>query len=284
MPKGPAEIFGYPIESTSPEGKRIQENHWCPFLDQMCWKRSRRIPYPFGVCSVQANEEIVAVCPSRFWQGKDIFKHVAEHHFGSLNNLLLFSEINLRGIGRLDYVIVKHKPLSNEIDDFIGIEMQTVDTTSTGGLVDAFRAYMEGEDIGSRDYSFGLNWANVWKRAFTQALMKGVVFERWSKKLYFVAQEPAYQRLMGRYSFHDLHDMSFDLSDNIVFLIYDLQKRSPQYSLFQTRTESTTITEMLYAIEHGLAVPSKQKFIQKLSRKVSEEAYLHVNLELGRDG
>jgi hypothetical protein len=283
MPKGPAEIFGYSLEGTSSQGEEIQKRHWCPFLDQMCWKRSRRVSYPFGVCSVRHNEETVAVCPSRFWQNRKVFKQVAEHHFGSLNNLLLFEEINLHGIGRLDYVLVKHKPLSSEIVDFVGVEVQTVDTTSTGGLVEAFEAYMQDEDIGAKDYSFGLNWANVWKRAFTQALMKGVVFEHWSKKLYFVAQEPAYQRLMDRYSFHDLHDMSFDPDDTIVFLIYDLQEESPQYVLTRSRIESTTINEMLYAIEHGLAIPSKERFVRKLGRKVTEEANVRVNLELGRD-
>jgi hypothetical protein len=283
MAKGPAEIYGYPINDTSAKGDETRKRRWCPFLDQMCWKRSRRLSYPFGVCSVRYSEETVAVCPSRFWQGRQVFKQVAAHHFGSLNNLLLFEEVTLHGIGRLDYVIVKHKPLSNEIVDFIGLEVQTVDTTSTGGLVDAFEAYIQGEDIAARDYSFGLNWANVWKRAFTQALLKGVAFEHWSKKLYFVAQEPAYQQLMDRYNFHDLHEMSFDPDDTIVFLIYDIQEESPQYVLTQTRAESTTIHEMLYAIEHGLTVPSKERFVRKLGRKVAEEANARVNLELGRD-
>jgi hypothetical protein len=91
--------------------------------------------------------------------------------------------------------------------------------------------------------------------------LKGVVFERWAKELYFVAQEPTYQNLMDRYGFHELYDMNLDLSDNIVFMIYDLVKDAHQYKLAQTRIESATIDEMLSAIENGLKIPSKEKSV-----------------------
>lgn len=284
MGKGPAEVFGYPVKETPAEGEEAQERFWCPFLDEQCWKQSQGVSHPFGVCSVRYDDEAVAVCPSRLWQDRVVFKDVARHCFGSLDNLLVFSEVDVHGIGRLDHVIVKHKPLSSDVEDFVGVEMQTVDTTSTGGLVEAFRRYMAGEDISGENFTFGMNWANVWKRAFIQALMEGVVFEHWGKRLYYVAQEPAYRKLMARYSFHKLSDMSFNVQDSVVFMIYDLCEGESQYQLTRTRMESASVDEMLYAVKHGLKIPSQERFIRKLSRKAAEETSVRLRVEFERDG
>jgi len=76
-----------------------------------------------------------------------------------------FTEVGLPGIGNFDFVIVKHKPLSNIVDDFAVIEFQTGQTTSTGKLVDGFKKFMKDGFLKSDvTYNFGVNSYDIWKR------------------------------------------------------------------------------------------------------------------------
>ena len=129
MPKYPSEIFGHPYFNRSEEAEKARENHWCPFVDQECYKQSRLVEIPFGVCSAHINGEDVAVCPRRFLDKNTIFGDIALHHFGSVNDILVFSEVRLPKTGSFDFVMLKHAPLSIEIEDFIIIEFQTGQTT-----------------------------------------------------------------------------------------------------------------------------------------------------------
>ncbi len=163
--KHPAEVFGYPIDVNTAQAKAARARHWCPFAKQACDKQSRLIDYPMGVCSVQYGQEIIALCPRRFLENNTVFYDIADHHFGGRGDLLLFEEISVPGnryLGRFDYVLVKHKPLNGEVEDFVVIEFQTGQTTSTGHLVQALEDFMQGKDIQDESYGFGLNLADIW--------------------------------------------------------------------------------------------------------------------------
>ncbi len=144
----PTEVFGHPIDVRSEQAQADRERYWCPFMDAPCDKLSRLIDYPMGVCSVRYGDEIIALSPRRFLQDNTVFYDIAEHHFGTRNDLLLFEEISVpkaQHLGRFDYVMVKHKPLSREIEDFVAIEFQTGQTTSTGRLVQALKDFQRGQ-------------------------------------------------------------------------------------------------------------------------------------------
>jgi hypothetical protein len=165
----PAEVFGHGLHDTSDDAQHHRQAHWCPFLDARCTKKSRNIDYPFGVCSVRYGQSTVAICPNRFCQDDQVLRDIAMRRFGSDQNVLSFAEVATRARARsgrsvrysFDYVLVKHRPLHSQIEDFAVVEFQTVDTTSTGQLGKAFTAIMAGEDIADRTYGFGMNWANV---------------------------------------------------------------------------------------------------------------------------
>ena len=53
MIKHPAEVFGHPIDVRSPQAESERSRYWCPFVDDVCDKKTRLAPYPMGVCSVQ---------------------------------------------------------------------------------------------------------------------------------------------------------------------------------------------------------------------------------------
>jgi len=275
MAKHPAEVFGHSIHSESPRVKKGHKKYWCPFADDKCNKQSRLVKYPMGVCSVQYGKDIIALCPRRFLQKNTVFMDIADHHFKTRNDLVVFSEIGLSQTGTFDFVMVKHKPLSSEIEDFAVIEFQTGQTTGTGQLVQGLKDFIKGENLQDRSYGFGLNLADIWKRTFTQILNKGIVLENWGHKIYWVIQEPVYQDFLNRYN---LNGMAYDENHATVFMIYDLKQQAGKYDLFQTRIESSSIDDLFNAFRNNPDIPSKQDFIKKLNTKL--KAKLELKLEL----
>ncbi|MDY6986863.1 MAG: NotI family restriction endonuclease [Thermodesulfobacteriota bacterium] len=275
MAKHPAEVFGYPIGARSAKAKAARRSYWCPFVDEKCNKQSRLVRYPMGVCSVQYGNQVVALSPRRFLQDNTVFKDIADHHFKTRDNLLLFSEVGLAGTGNFDFVMVKHKPLSSHIEDFVIIEFQTGQTTSTGKLVQALKDYLRGKDVKGKSYAFGLNMADIWKRSFTQILNKGIVLEKWGHKIYWVVQEPVYQNLLDRYN---LNGMGYRNKHTTVFAIYDLKSEKGKYNLFQTRIESSTIDNLFEAFRNNPNIPPKDAFVDKLQTKLRAKMQLKLNL------
>jgi hypothetical protein len=276
MAKHPAEVFGYPIWLNTDEAQATRDNHLCPFTDKVCDKKSRLIDYPMGVCSVQFGENVIALSPNRFLQDNIVFNDIADHYFNNRNNLLIFREVGLRGIGNFDFVIVKHRPLSCEVEDFVVIEFQTGQTTGTGKLVDALKNFMGGNDIEGETYNFGLNMADIWKRSFTQVLNKGMVMENWGHKIYWVVQEPVYQNFLDRYN---LGGMEFTENHSTRFTIYDLRRENERYGLFQTRIESSTIDDLFHAFRNNPNIPSKVDFIGRLEGKIQQNAEIQLNFQ-----
>lgn len=280
--KHPAEVFGHPIDVNTTQAKADRAQHWCPFAKQVCDKQSRLIDYPMGVCSVQYGQEVIALSPRRFLQDNTVFYDIADHHFGAQSDLLLFKEISVpgnRSLGRFDYVLVKHKPLNSEVEDFVVIEFQTGQTTSTGHLVQALEDFMQGKAIQDESYGFGLNLADIWKRTFTQILTKGIALENWGRKIYWVIQTPIYQDFLDRY---ELHGMSYEGDHSTVFAIYDLQRAGERYELCQTRIESSTINDLFQAFRTNLEVPPKEVFVARLEKEIRKQtgAKLQVRLDV----
>jgi hypothetical protein len=233
MLKHPSEVFGYPIEVRSAQAQDHRARHWCPFMDRRCDKQSRLVSVPFGVCSIRYGEDVVALCSRRFLEDQTVFLNIADRHFGTRNDLLLFEEVSVPGasnLGRFDYVLARHKPLGTAIEDFVAVEFQTGQTTDTGKLVQGFNDFLEGREVGE-SYRFGLNLADIWKRTFTQVLTKGIALERWGHCIYWVVQERVYRDFVERYQ---LEGMACDPGHRTLFSIYDLRRAENRYELCQT--------------------------------------------------
>ena len=180
----PNEIFTYPITDNSQTANKARKNYYCRFAEKTCDKQSRTIKYPMGVCSVSHSNSKPIICPHRFLENNLVFQNISQSAFGTLNNILLFPEVRLQGVGTFDFVLVKHKPISNKIIDFCTVEFQSDSTTGTGKLVDALEDFMNGKDISSKNYAFGMNTYNTIKLSYIQMLMKGQVMESWDKDIY----------------------------------------------------------------------------------------------------
>jgi hypothetical protein len=270
MSKYPAEILGFSSSDRSSILHAQEQGRMCPFMRSACTKEN-------GVCSVYYGGRPIAICPNRLLEDNTVMRDIAREHFETEHDLLVFREVysGARDLGSFDFVMVKHKSLSDEIEDFVIIEFQTVDTTNTGKLNQALRDFDQGNDIIEKTYGFGLNWANVWKRCFIQILNKGRVLESWGQKAYWVAQEPAYQYFVEAYGLSA--GMQKGTDGTTVFGVYDLVASSNSLTLRQTRLESTRIRSLLEAFSTNPNIPAKGKFIEQLQRRSNREFGLKLD-------
>ena len=267
----PAEIFGFPIANREDEARDVRRRHWCPFRQNTCDKKSRLLDFPFGVCTVEHGGGIRAVCPHRFDERGAIegvpmvLENIAMHYFGDINNTVVFSELTIPNVGRIDYVIVRHKPMTREVDDFIAVEIQADSTTSTGKLVDGMRDFQQGTDLSLKSYGFNMNTYDSIKRAITQLMNKGMVYERWGTKCYWVIQEYIYANLVNRYGFKQ---DGFTPEDASVFALYDIVPNGGRLELTPTRYVSTSVDEVYQAMRSNRAMPQKDEFVRKLNAEL----------------
>jgi len=277
MAKYPSEIFGYYWKDTSSEAISARKAYLCPFQGSGCYKKSRLVDYPFGVCTAFTEGKDIALCPRRFLEKGIIFRDIAKTHFGSIHNILVFSEVGLPGIGNFDFVMVKHKPLSSQVEDFVVIELQTGQTTSTGKLVQGFKDFMESGTFSTKaTYNFGINTYDIWKRTFTQILNKGIILEKWKRKIFWVVQDPIFEYFRHKYR---LGSIGYDPSHFSVFLLYDLNLSDNRLILSQTNTYSSTINALFEAFRKNDEIPPVEKFVERLQIKVDSDLKLGLRLD-----
>ena len=268
----PAEIFGYPVLNQSNEAISARERHWCPFQDKRCNKKSRLIDFPFGVCSAEHSGEVHITCPHRFdEQGSiegvsKVLEDVSRHYFGSFDNVVAFSEVRLPNIGNVDFVLVQHKPMRPEVEDFVSVEYQADSTTSTGGLVQGIRDFFDDADgFHNTSYGFGMNTYDSIKRAVTQLINKGVVYESWNAKCYWVMQEYIYENLISRYG---LKSTGFSARHASRFALYNLVEDDDELRLQHSRYISTSVDEIYQAMRNNPHIPDKDAFVSRLNAKL----------------
>lgn len=275
----PAEVFGYPTANTTAAAVDAHQRNWCPFQDRVCTKTSRLLDIPFGVCSVQSDKAVYSVCSRRFDQPGSLAKtplvlhDVALHYFGSIDNITTFAGVPLPGFGSIDYVLAHHKLMSSAIDDFVTVEFQSDQTTGTGALVQAMSDFMAGQDLTSRSYRFGMNTYDTIKRSVTQLFNKGLVYEAWGVKSYWVMQEYIYDNLAARYG---VKLSGYDPSDATRFALYDLEPMEDRLTLRQKRIISVSVDEVYQAMRNNPAAPDKDAFVAALRRRLEARLGLQV--------
>lgn len=268
----PAEVFGHSIHDVSLEARKARKDHWCPFTDSVCNKKSRLIDYPFGVCTVEHNAEFYTVCPSRFEEQGSIvgisrvLEDVALHYFGNLANNIAFSEVKLPNVGTIDFVLVRHKPMRAEVDDFVPVEFQSDSTTGTGQLVQGLQDFMTNVDVRTRKYKFGINTYDTIKRSITQLLNKGIVYEAWEIKSYWIIQEYIYANLVRRYG---LKRDGYSAEYASRFALYDFSVQQNHLRLQATRFVSISVDEVYQAMRNNPGLPAKDQFVGVLNAKLN---------------
>lgn len=127
------ELFGIPTSDQEIDWRERVDRQNCPYLNRICLKVRKSQPeVSIGTCSVSygASETPVLVCPHRLLERKQIFidcLHLLNTHEPG-NELHIVPEVSVPG-GSVDYFLVSVK--NRKVKDFVGVELQTLDTTGT---------------------------------------------------------------------------------------------------------------------------------------------------------
>lgn len=276
MAKTASEVFGHPVDVQTVGALSDRQKRRCPFTGQKCRKTSSFIRGPTGSCSVAFDGDDIALCPDRFLENETVFGDTADSAFGSRHDLLRFEQVKLGEIGNLDYVIVKHRPLSSTIEDFVVVEFQTGQTTNSGGLAQAVKDFRAGKDVRGKNYKFGVNFYDIWKREFTQILFKGMVMEQWGTRIYWVVQTPIFKYLKDKYH---LESLTPGRDKHTVFAVYDLNRAGDSLHLTLNGYWSVAMDGLFHDLRRSQPVPSKTEFLGRLKDRVDKE--LHLKLKIG---
>lgn len=128
----PVEFYGKLVSQTTKKdfvsAFQLEE---CPFTGKRCIKQRKSNPgQTIGACTVGYQEVPLVICPHRFLQHNQIFLD----SIGLLKlNLQYFvvPQVSMPS-GNVDYFLVASN--GEEIVDYAGIEIQSLDTTGSGGI------------------------------------------------------------------------------------------------------------------------------------------------------
>jgi hypothetical protein len=200
----------------------------CPFLQRKCLKIRKSEPeITIGSCTVAVGKNAlpVMICPFRLLEGNQIFMdclHLLTLHEPG-NELHIVSELAVPG-GSIDYSLAsvrQGKPV-----DFVGIELQTLDTTGTvwperQRFLQLHRIPVRKTDRKSPKF-FGLNWKMTAKTILVQLHHKIQTFEHVNKHLVLVDQDCLTAYMKGQFTFGHLE--AARLGDPMPFHSYLLEE------------------------------------------------------------
>jgi hypothetical protein len=196
------EIFGVSAKRTKGvDWSRVARRQWCPYLDRKCLKNRKSQPeVSIGTCTVQYGKDgrHLLICPFRFLERRQVFTDCLQlltlHEPG--NELHVVPELSIPG-GSVDYVLASVK--GGKVMDFVGVELQTLDTTGTvwparQRLLEEKGVRVPAGDLASRK-SFGMNWKMTAKTILVQLHHKVQTFEHIGKHLALIVQNRRWTRL-----------------------------------------------------------------------------------------
>lgn len=200
----PQEFYGHSIYSNANWPEIFTSQH-CPYTQKRCSKiRKSESNQTIGTCSVEHQNRTIVTCPHRFLEHQTIF-HDAAKLLTPGDRCILVPEFNIPG-GHVDYLLVSLQ--QEEIRDYVGIEIQSLDTTNSGSLWEC-RRDLESNQM-KPHYQYGINWKDAAKRSLVQLLHKVHTFEQLHKKIVMVVQTEFFQYLSTEFTTTHLSTNNLD--------------------------------------------------------------------------
>ena len=218
------ELFSFPVRDKSLNWDNIIGNQYCPYTKKKCFKVRKSEPeISIGTCVVEygKNSENIIICPHRLLQNNQIFLdciHLLTLHQPG-NELHIVPEVAIPG-GNVDYFLVSSDE-NRKVVDFVGIELQTMDTTGTVWPEHQMALYdldviSEKPNIAK---TFGMNWKMTAKTILVQLHHKIDTFQALNKHLVLVVQDPLLDYIKKEFSFSHISCPS-RLGDSMQFHSY----------------------------------------------------------------
>ena len=207
------ELFGrYTNGSSFPDLSSVLVSQSCIFRrDGQCNKNRKSEPdVKIGTCSLCFNNisQPLLICPDRLTDGDLIFRDCLQYLDCSGCEVFLIPEVSI-AVGHIDYVLVAMR--NDSVVDFVGIELQTMDTTGSIWPNRQRMLYSEGYSADSPSLkNCGVNWKMTAKTILAQMVQKTQVFDAMSKKLVLVCQSPLYDYMSREFNFSEVVDLPID--------------------------------------------------------------------------
>lgn len=277
------EFFGLNCNDETQDFMKAMKQQTCPYTGRICTKMRKSNPdIKIGTCSVKYQAQRIIICPFRLLERNQIFMdclHLLTLHEPG-NELYVVPEVQIPG-GHVDYFLVSAK--DRKVKDFIGIELQTMDTTGTvwperQRFLDERGIVVDQIELKSKK-SFGMNWKMTLKTILVQMHHKSETFENLNKHLVLIIQKPLYEHMRNDFNFEGIDGVR--LGDPIQIHSYDVVEQNNHLSLtLDTRvsTDSEGIAKCL-----GLNADSKmelQDIIQILEPKLIDENRLNATFNI----
>ncbi|MDE0036474.1 MAG: NotI family restriction endonuclease [Gammaproteobacteria bacterium] len=242
-----AELFGHPSDDRSVDWKSIVADQQCPFLGRKCYKVRKSDPQTsIGSCTVLHGRQRapILICPARLLERRQVFTdclHLLTAHEPG-NELHVVPEVPVPG-GSVDHFLLSAR--AREIKDFVGIELQTLDTTGTvwperqrllrrHGVADR-----NGMELSSKP--FGMNWKHTAKTTLVQMLHKVETFEHLNKRLVLVLQDRLLEYMQRNFAFGHLRPA--ETGDAMHFHAYGVEVNAASSNRFSLRERLSTDAE-----------------------------------------
>ena len=237
-----AELYGLPTFQPA-DWKAVAAAQQCPFLRRKCLKnRKSRPELTIGTCAMVHGRQPqpVMICPFRLLERSQIFTdcvHLLKLHEPG-NELRIVAELAVPG-GSIDYCLASIR--DGKPRDFVGIELQTLDTTGTvwperQRFLREHQIRVNRADAAS-DKPFGMNWKMTTKTILVQLNHKIATFEHLGKRLVLVLQDRLLEYMRSEFAFDHIRGVRD--GDAMQFHAYELRKEAAAYALKLTERIST---------------------------------------------
>ncbi len=238
-----SELFSFSVNRKDIDWKEIIEQQQCPYVQKRCFKvRKSESDISIGTCTVKYGKNLdnIIICPHRLLERKQIFTdclHLLTKHIPG-NELHLIPEVTIPG-GSVDYFIVSTDS-NKKVKDFIGIELQTMDTTGTiwperQKAINELGLYNE---VVIPNKTFGMNWKMTAKTTLVQLHHKIRTFENLDRHLVLVVQEQLLNYIKNEFAFNHVSQHPL-IGDTMHFHSYGLKTANNQLKLFLKERYST---------------------------------------------
>lgn len=181
---------------------------------------------------------------------------IALHCFGEQTNLLTFLDVKLPNYGTIDFVIARHKPFTREIDDFVPVEVRTFLRTYK---------FMVGEDVSGHAFPQTPRYEHTIRTFLFQLLERGIIYEAWGVKAYWVIPELVYANMVKRFGFKQ---DEFSEEHAVRLALQDVATDLDQVTMKATRYISVSVDEIYRAMHNDSGLPDKMQFMAVLNSKL----------------
>ena len=251
----------------------------CPLIKRKCLKnRKSESEVTIGTCTMihgRQNQHVI-ICPFRLLERSQIFTdcvHLLKHHEPG-NELRIVPELNVPG-GSIDYCLVSVR--DGKPRDFVGIELQTMDSTGTVWPERQRFLRSKGIRVKPKDADsakkFGINWKMTAKTILVQLHHKISTFEHLCKHLVLVTQDCLLTDVRKKFAFS--HIKGVRDGDPMHFHSYKLVRQATEYRLELDERVSTDTNGIAMCLGlSGSAKVELETILEQITAKLPKSTLL----------